>query len=60
MADIETEGIPNGPKLINEGEDAEEDVSRSMCKLTYFITDSFFVGNSAHETEGSWNGEGSQ
>lgn len=31
MADIETEEIPNGSKLINEGEDAEEDVSRSIC-----------------------------
>ena len=56
MADIETEEIPNGSKLINEGEDAEEDVSRSTCyinrNVSYFIFDSFFVGNSAHETEG--------
>ena len=31
MADIENEAISNGSKLINEGEDAEEDVSRSTC-----------------------------
>ena len=30
MADIETE-IPNGSRLINEGEDPEEDVSHSTC-----------------------------
>lgn len=31
MADIETEEIPNGSKLISEGEDAEEDVSLFTC-----------------------------
>jgi hypothetical protein len=30
MADIETEEIPNGSKLINEGEDVEEAVSVSL------------------------------